>query len=77
MRCGCKTAAINIILIINQTVVTDGKVNADAHVLTGVVIGAVGKITTLNIVVAHEPLPVAFAAVDPHAAVNTYCACIV
>jgi hypothetical protein len=62
-----------------ETVATVGNVNAALHVLAGAVnVGAAGKITTLTILlVAHEPLPVAFAAVLPHAVAKTYCACIV
>ena len=58
------------------TAVTVGKENAVAHVLTGAVItGAVGKITTLTILlVAHELVPEVPAAVVPHVAVNIYCA---
>ncbi len=58
---------------------TVGSVNAALQVFAGTVnVGAAGKITTLTVLlVAHEPAPVAPAAVLPHAAVNTYCACMV
>ena len=52
---------------------TDGSVNADAQVLAGAVItGAVGKITTLTVLLfPHTPVPGVPAAVPPQAAVIT------
>jgi hypothetical protein len=54
-------------------------VKAALQVLAGAVIaGAAGNITTLTVLlVAQEPLPVAFAEVLPHATAKTYCACTV
>ena len=48
---------------------TLGNANALLHVLAGAVItGAVGKITTLTVLLAaHAPVPVVPAAVVPHA----------
>ena len=61
------------------TVVTVGSIKAALQVFIGAVItGAVGKITVLTILLTpHDPNPVAFAAVAPHAAVSTYSAVIV
>ena len=61
------------------TDVTGGSVRAALQVFVGAVItGAVGKITVLTILLTpHDPNPVAFAAVAPHAAVSTYSALIV
>ena len=58
---------------------TFGKLNAALHVFAGaVIVGAVGKITTLTVLLGpHDPLPTVFAAVVPHAAVSTYRAVIV
>ena len=55
------------------TAVTVGKVNAALQVLAGAVItGAVGKITTLTVLLdPHEPVPDVPAAVPPHVAVKT------
>ena len=51
------------------TAVTVGKVNAEPHVFAGAVSdGAVGKITTETLELAlHAPVPVAPAALVPHA----------
>lgn len=61
------------------TAATVGKVNAALHVLAGaVMVGAVGKITTLTVLlVAHAPVPAAPAAVPPQVAAKTYLAVIV
>ena len=58
------------------TGVTEGNVNADAHVFVGAVItGAVGKITTLiSLLAPHAPLPAVPAAVLPQVAAKTYLA---
>ena len=55
------------------TAVTVGNVNADAHVLAGAVItGAVGKITTLTVLLAKQPAgAVVPTALLPQAAVKT------
>jgi len=58
------------------TAVTVGKVNADAHVPAGAVIaGAVGKITTLTVLLTPQvEVPAVPAAVAPHVAAVTYLA---
>jgi hypothetical protein len=58
------------------TVVTDGKLKADAHVLDGAMItGAVGKITTLTVLLTpHDPLPGVPANVPPQSVASTYLA---
>ena len=58
------------------TGVTEGKVNAASHVFVGAVItGAVGKITTLTLLLApHVDVPAVPAAVLPQVAANTYLA---
>ena len=59
--------------------VTVGKLNAALHAFVGaVMIGALGKITTLTILLdAHVPVPGVFAGVVPHADVSTNLATIV
>ena len=58
------------------TAVTVGKVNADAHVPAGaVIVGAVGKITTLTVLLTPQvEVPAVPAAVAPHIAAVTYLA---
>ena len=52
---------------------TVGKVNAEAQVLVGAeILGAVGKITTLTVLLfAHEPVPAVPAEVLPQVEVST------
>ena len=60
------------------TVATVGSIKAALQVFVGAVItGAVGKITVYTILLKpHDPGPVAFTGVFPHAAASTYCAVI-
>ena len=55
------------------TVLTVGKLNAEAQVFAGaVIVGALGKITTLTVLLLpHAPVPAVPAAVAPHVEVNT------
>jgi len=52
---------------------TAGKINIDAHVLTGAVsVGAIGNITTLTVLLTpHAPIPAVPAIELPHVAVKT------
>ena len=58
------------------TVATVGNVNMDAQVfVVATITGAVGKITTLTVLLTpQDPLPVAPNGVPPQAAASTYCA---
>jgi hypothetical protein len=55
------------------TVLTLGKIKADAQVLVGILrLGAFGKITTFTVLLTpHKPVPTVPAAVPPQVAVNT------
>ena len=61
------------------TGVTEGRVKAEAQVLSGAVMtGAVGKITTSTVLLfSHRPVPAVPARVVPQSAASTYLAVIV
>ena len=73
------TPSILYCIVNPATVVTDGKLNEEAHVLAVAdKIGTAGNITTLTKLPAEQVvLPKSFAAVLPHAVVSTYRACTV